>query len=394
MKLNLIQALRALAAYLVLIYHIRAIELGEITKAGTSESPLVGGPFVNGWIGVDLFFVISGFIMVYVTASKPWGISTARDFLVSRAVRIYPPWWLFMGLMGLYLFLAHGVPWDAEAVTRQENTPFVHVINSIFLLPQNSFPILAVGWTLVHEVWFYVVFAILLLAPRQTLPILLFVWALGVFFGALAGLSAPYVFNFTHLAFAPVTLEFIAGGFVAMLYLKGVRIFPLIMLFVGVISYLAVGWLHGNATMFTLEWGRVLYCTLPCAILVYGAACMEGRVQGPALTWMGRLGDWSFSLYLSHILVIGGVKVINPAIANRAEPLLGLPAGTLNFLRLGTPGILDNIVYVSVSVVAATLVSAIAFYLFERPVTGFLNRKFKPRPPKPDNVGLIETGSP
>ena len=393
MKLTLIQALRALAAYLVLIYHIRAVEAGEILERGTSESPLVAGPFVNGWIGVDLFFVISGFIMVYVTASKSRGLSASGDFLLSRAFRIYPPWWLFMGLMAFYLFVAHGVPWDAEALARQENSPLNHIVSSIFLVPQNNFPLLGVGWTLVHEIWFYAVFAVVLLAPRQTLPIWLAVWALGVVFGALAGLSGPYLFNFLQLAFAPVTLEFIAGGFIALLYLKGIRIFPLVMLLAGLGSFIAVGWLHGNATLFTLLWGRVLFCTLPCAILVYGAACMEGRLRGGSLVWLERLGDWSFSLYLSHILTIAGVKIINNAIADRAEPILGLPTGALNVLRLGTPGVLDNIFYVVVSVVAATIVSAIAYYFFERPVTNFLNRTFRKPPPKPEKVELIGSSS-
>ena len=104
-KLNSVQALRGLAALFVLIYHISQQQLHAIGAIGASaRTPtvdlwLLSGPWNQGYAGVDLFFVISGFIMVYVTQkfAKNAGQKAAdvAAFLYKRIVRIYPLWWVF-----------------------------------------------------------------------------------------------------------------------------------------------------------------------------------------------------------------------------------------------------------------------------------------------------------
>jgi len=112
-KLNSIQALRGLAAVFVLIYHIAQQQMHAIGAiigerkgaAPTVDGWLLSGPWTQGYAGVDLFFVISGFIMVYVTQNftQQTGRKVAQvgSFFYKRFVRIYPLWWVFGQVFGL-----------------------------------------------------------------------------------------------------------------------------------------------------------------------------------------------------------------------------------------------------------------------------------------------------
>lgn len=394
MRLDLIQVLRALAAYLVVFFHLRELERSGVEAMGNQEAPLIGGGFHNGWLGVDLFFVISGFIMVYVTYSRPRQLNTVKDFLLARFFRIYPVWWLFMGLMAAYLYFAHGVPYDAEIVERMGNDGITHMISSFLLIPQPNFPVLSVGWTLVHEVWFYLVFCLLLLLPRKFMAFGLLGWAAIVVLGSLAGFSSHQTSTYLQLATSPLTLEFIAGAAMALVFVNGVRLMPAVALGFSAVVFLAIIFTHPIPNAFTLEWGRVLVATLPCAFMVYGAACLSDKVKGPLNTVLRTLGDWSFSLYLCHIMVMAAVRTILPVLANKGEDLLGLRSGSLDFFRLGTPGIADNIIYVIASVVGATVFAGLIYHLFEQPLLKFLNSRFRARQPDAEKARLSENVAP
>ena len=374
MRLDTIQALRGLAAYLVLFYHIAAMERSAIAALGTDESPLVGGIFRNGYAGVDLFFVISGFIMVYVTAKRPENLATVRDFFLARLYRILPPWWLFAGIMAFYLYLTYGVPWDAEALERTGNTGLNYIIRSFLLLPQPNFPVLGVGWTLVHEMYFYVGFALILLFPRRFLPLLLLLWGGAVVIGASFGLTNVYANDFVGLAFYLMTLEFIAGALVGWAFVKGFRPFPGIAFLLGLVSFLVVLAVLPPYVPNLLTWGRVAAFTLPCALMVYGAAGLQARLgHGWVARTMTRLGDWSFALYLSHMIVLSGLRKGLPLLAGILERRFGLSPEATGFLRLGTEGYLDNVFYILVAVILSTMAAAFAFYAFERPVLRMFN---------------------
>jgi peptidoglycan/LPS O-acetylase OafA/YrhL len=119
MKLQSIQILRGIAALLVVIFHVRAQEMLAIGGNGLAEMPFLNGFVNNGFAGVDLFFVISGFIMVYVTDGVRPGIRSSLDFLFARATRIYPLWWFFSALMIAmmisYNLLGFGANWCATS---------------------------------------------------------------------------------------------------------------------------------------------------------------------------------------------------------------------------------------------------------------------------------------
>ena len=107
-KLHSIQSLRAIAALLVFLCHLFAMEEAH---AGRSEN--LTSFWVNGAHGVDLFFVISGFVIVWVASDARQGWRSALDFLFARIARIYPLWWLFAGATAIMLWIARCSPWHA-----------------------------------------------------------------------------------------------------------------------------------------------------------------------------------------------------------------------------------------------------------------------------------------
>ena len=379
MKLDAIQGLRALAAYLVLFYHILAQELRAASVLKTDDTPLIGGLFENGYAGVDLFFVISGFIMVFVTAKRPETLSTVKDFVVARIIRIYPPWWLFSGALALFYVFSKGSTWQPFSITPQGTNDVEYLVRSFLLLPQDNFPVLGVGWTLVHEMFFYVAFSVILLAPRKQVPIWLAIWALVTLFGALSGFASIFASDFLHLIFHTMTLEFIAGAFAGWLIVTGYVWRPGLIFTLGLVSFLVVLSIHPYPTPFTLQWGRMLSYTLPCVLLVYGAAGLNSRLDGPLSTVLARLGDYSFALYLSHALVLAAINKLFPVFANILQAKFGASESIANLFRLGRAGVADNIVFTVTCVIASTLVAALTYHLFEQPVLKVLSRLFRKR---------------
>lgn len=147
MALSNVQTLRAVAALLVMLAHLEWIG-GIYPTVSTYDGH-------HGVFGVDLFFVISGFIMTYITRHA-W--DRPMSFIAARVLRIYPLWWL-------YLFIAAPAAlsyifgrWDADAPYYVKSALLLPVINAEGELS----PALRVGWTLSYEMLFYLVFALVM----------------------------------------------------------------------------------------------------------------------------------------------------------------------------------------------------------------------------------------
>jgi peptidoglycan/LPS O-acetylase OafA/YrhL len=377
MKLQSVQMLRGIAALLVLFYHIVSIENLALTENPTSADiePLMAGIWMNGYAGVDLFFVISGFIMVYVTSAGRGAGASIAEFLFARITRIYPVWWLFAAIMAGYYFVTLGGP---TRFYSEENTQIVsnswHLAASFFLLPQPTHPVLGVGWTLVHEMQFYIVFAVLLLLPRRWLALGLLVWGGAVIAGALTGQTAVLAGTMSELFFSPLSLEFIMGAFAGLAVSNRLSpgMVPWLALALGLVAFIAGLALQPAPTEFTLIWGRVLVYGPPCALMIYGVAALEARGDFATPRVLAAVGDWSYALYLSHFLTIGAVRRLFPVVGNHLEAW-GLPSQLADLLRPGSAGIWDNILLNIACVFAAILVSWLTYRLFERPLIGFFN---------------------
>lgn len=315
-------------------------------------APILSDAALTGVSGVDLFFVISGFIMVWIAGNLEPGLRTSGKFMFARVMRIYPVWWLFAGAMSVYLFISYGAPWDAEALEQLSMDGWSHWINSMLLIPHEALPVLQVGWTLIHEMYFYLVFAALLLLPAAfRVPALIF-WAIVILGSISLQLTGFYANSFFSLIFFPMTLEFLFGAAAAYALQASAGRFRWSALILGTawlgVAVMSVDFTQALAsapTHRTLTYGPAF------ALLVYAAVAFEQRARlGNFIPhWLVRIGDWSYSLYLCHLLVISAVA-------------------RLFYPRFASAGMFDNLIFLAIAASAALVVSAFAFYLFERPV--------------------------
>ena len=328
-----LQYLRAFAALFVVFYH-----------AEYSSNLLMGHDleaFEFGAGGVDVFFVISGLIMWITTCE---GQKTPLGFLRNRVIRIVPLYWLFTLLSVLIAVAAPSI----TAIVLEAG----HVISSFFFIPWQKpgtdewTPVMAVGWTLNLEMFFYLAFAAALsfATRRRLLVICGFLTA-----AALAGMILPLTGALKFYC-SPVLLEFAAGiliGAVVAPRLDGLTINPLI--------YAAIAGL-GLVLIVLLPWqqatdlGRLWVWGIPAVLMVGGAYLHERNMQTVRLPWLNTIGDASYALYLIHPMAISFVRAVF-----RKLGLVGdAPVLTVAFF----------IVAIAVSVVSAVIVHR----LFEKPV--------------------------
>lgn len=368
-----IQALRGVAALMVLAAHVKGAELDY-----GGEGALLPFALYMGVTGVDLFFLISGFVMTHVALEGARGPRASARFLFNRAARIYPVYWaVTLALMVLYA---------GKLVLFDEATPFNNPVETFLLLPDDEFPLVPVGWTLVHEMYFYAVFALFVLARRVNIVVFLAAWAAIVAAANMAGVVATN--PWTRVLFSPLTFEFIGGAVVALALRRGVTAFALPALALGALAVISVSVLlaaklyPGSVADFgqrTLIFGPIF------AAILYGAAALEAKNGSRAPKWLTATGDASYSLYLVHVpvfLVVG--KTLSLVVPDGAVDNPLLIAGYL----------------------AASLGAAFAVHRwFEKPVLvltrrigdakiGGLRRKAAPVPAHPRECGNPESREP
>lgn len=344
-QLKSVQALRAIAALAVMLAHLQGLE-SQLSSGPTLLSP----SWIAGVSGVDLFFVISGFIMVWVAGDWTQGSGSSLKFMFSRVLRIYPLWWLFAALTAAYFFISTGLPWDIDRV-RDADGP-MHLVKSFLLLPQGPPPVLTLGWTLIHEMYFYLVFALMLMLPVKVRKPAFVIWALLIAASTAIQFTGFSAANLLSLALFPLTLEFLMGSAVAWLVRAGFTRFAWAALAIGllalVLAILTVDFAVASAIQPTQ---RMLAYGPAYALIVYGLVSLERRGTLSKLipASLVTIGDWSYSLYLCHILVI-------TAIARAFFPVFD------------AAGLIDNLAFLILASAAALIVSGLTYNFFEKPI--------------------------
>lgn len=349
-RLRNVQAMRAVAALAVVLAHV-----GGTT--GIEETWLAGD---YGWMrplhfpgnaGVDLFFVISGLIMVVTAGRMAAGTHSAGTFLFRRATRIYPAYWVAtLPVLALFMIAPQMVNSSAAAPPR--------IAESLLLLPQPGLPLLMVGWTLTFELYFYLVFAAALLAPPSKRVLVLAAWGLSIVVLALAipTTSQPWL----ALVSAPISLEFLFGAVVGWMILRQRFWRPVTVTVVGGAAAAAAIWLGGESA--ASGWYRALLVGGLLAVFVYGVVGLEAADRLVAPRWLQVLGDASYSIYLWHVLILAAL-------------------GRFVLIRLPDNPVVHGLALVStLAVVVAG--SLVAYRLIERP----LLRLFRGRQQHPDQA--------
>jgi peptidoglycan/LPS O-acetylase OafA/YrhL len=290
---------------MVVFSHAQGDALNEAIKAGGSFSRFSSLPLDAG---VDLFFVISGFIMVHASQRLFAMPGAGSNFISRRLIRIVPLYWLMTAIMLAILGYAawagkHEFPSVAEIVASLTFVPFAR--------PEDGAPrpILSLGWTLNYEIFFYVVFSLFVRFERhRAVATIALTLTLAVGLGFVLR-PASTVLNYWSDA---IVLEFVLGMLIALLWQHGFglrRTLAIPFVLAGLAGLmcdfdgLAMG---PPGAVEANGFERLFGCGVPMA-LIFGAVVLakpQFSPQGSLPSFLMLLGDASYALYLSHPLII------------------------------------------------------------------------------------------
>lgn len=258
-----IQILRAISAVIIVLFHIVVSARSYDLETSIFYKIDIWGP-----ASVDIFFIISGFIMVYIQHKKK---RTARQFIQDRIERVIPLYWIVTVFMSLLLLIS------SQPITSELFIQSMLFYNyTIF----QEMPVLYVGWTLEYEMLFYLLFGLSLFLNSPKLSFLLSTIALGSL--ALLGLHS-------------VILDFLYGMLAAHIFIKfktSIKpIFSLMLIFLGILL-LTVEW--------PIELARNIYAGIPALIIFMGFLYLPPIKS----KLFNLLGDASYSIYLIQVVSI------------------------------------------------------------------------------------------
>ena len=298
-----IQYLRALAAILVVVQH---------ANTGPIHLDIVRPDLAT--FGVDLFFVISGYIMWTTTSATS---RTPRQFWVARIIRIVPLYWAFTSLY-LAIELVH------PAALQNPSTDLAFIVKSYAFVPAvhpvigNISPIYSLGWTLNYEMFFYFIFGVALVVRRRTARLVAITLALGGLVSA--GLAWHPANPILQTYSSELLLEFLFGALIGALSERlmswGARV-------AGPMLIAATLWLIA-AYFGKLSGDDFVLFGLPAVQTVAGFVALERRLQIRPVSFALLIGDASYSLYLSHPFVLRALYLALPTATAAANPAIGL----------------------------------------------------------------------
>ncbi|UEM07341.1 acyltransferase (plasmid) [Skermanella rosea] len=313
-------------------------------------------------IGVDLFFLISGFVMASVVTSPGLG---PGNFLLRRFIRIYPIYWIFSAAVVLAFLL--NPAWNLGSFSYSPT----NIIKSLLLFPQLEYPLLSVGWTLEHEALFYLMVASMLAIgrPGAAPTVVLCFFFSGIVLRLVGEASGTKIWDF-HVT-SPMLAEFWLGMILYNFRNRVMSAGSLPVLVAVMAGCLAVRYVSAS---WAEEWGvwqeyyRVVtvgfFCFAFLGILMalekfverrssFGVPAVTGLLAGLVI-----LGDISYSLYLSHWFILS-------ALGKAITIFPGSPAYGGLFQAGG--------------IILCVILAAGTYFLLEKPMIESLNRHFRSR---------------
>ena len=289
-ELKLVQIVRAIAASMVVFNHFNI----AYSNSNQYSFFVSSGLGQLGEAGVDLFFVISGFIMFYTQCTnhetQKGSLKTALHFLKKRIVRIMPLYWFWTTVLLLL--------WALHVAFKDQYFDFSYLTCSYFLIPCLSKhagfrPLLEQGWSLAYEMYFYIVFAIILIFRRclsNTLYIALF-FLINYLISLYLNIPA-----LSYLVAHPMNIEFIFGAIVAWIVMKWN--FNINRNLLWAIFYL--GCLLMLSKLF-INTSRIIMYGIPSTIIMFAVVLLDkNRHETSISTFLLFLGNASYSIYLTH----------------------------------------------------------------------------------------------
>lgn len=344
-----VQILRAIAALSVALGHTQTEALRLAIADNREFHPILLD--LTG-AGVDLFFVISGFVMVYASRELSCAPNGARIFLERRVARIVPLYWsitaLFLGVMAATPSLV-STSWPSLA----------EIFSSYFFIPylrpgeEVMQPVYRLGWTLDYEMFFYVAFACVLGLRMNRALAVLSAFFIGLTIAGLLLRPAPGVFFFWS---NPIILEFIMGAWIGYARLSNFRISG------ASAAGLALAGIAGFALQVASGFDahgawRPLLWGAPAAAIVAAATLFPWDVSARAWGPVIFLGDASYALYLSHPIAL---RMLSPL-----------------WTRYGLAEHFGDAAYVVAAFVPMPLIACLIYARFEKPLTKALRTRLR-----------------
>ena len=340
-KFGLLELGRGGAAALVVFHHANDV-LAEPRFFGGEG---FGGHLRNFNVGVDFFFVLSGFIIAWVHWRDIGDRRRLGRYVVRRFARIYPPYWcVLLPLIALYqMFPGTGAPSQHNVAT---------ALLSIPLLPNVNPPVLGVAWTLTHEVFFYALFGIVIAFGRRAIWIFP-AWGVSILVAQCCGdlgFPANFIFNSFNLEF----LLGVAGAF----WLRAHRVVaPQLFLTVGIAAF-ATALVVGVHLQDTPIIGRAVF-GLSALVALLGAAEFERSRALRLHPALALFGAASYAIYLAHPEAI---SILARVVSRLAPPRVPIEA---------------TVILVSLAAIAA---GVIFHCVIEAPLTNWTRRRLSARP--------------
>ncbi|MFV8908094.1 acyltransferase [Serratia fonticola] len=328
-----IQVLRAIAALLVVMVHttLKAQSMGFSSKV-----------FEIGHSGVDLFFIISGFIMMMIGARE----NKFSIFMSKRIVRVIPLYYIITSFaLVIYIINPSLIRGNQDGIT---------VLNSYLLIPTEgkSF-LLSVGWTLSYEMFFYLTFSLTLFIKSSMKGIAASLLLLAF---VVLGKASDNVSINTFMS--PILLEFAMG--IACFYIyafcssrinENTRVMLSLLMIISAAAYV----FSSEDPLFTIFNNRVIDLAVPMMLVFLAFCFVENKFKTYKSNIISRLmayiGDASYSLYLVHLFALGAIAK-----------------------AFSTLGITNSFAFISACLVISVVAGIACYEVIEKPVSSILKK--------------------
>ena len=295
-KIYSLQVYRAIAAVMVVLFHMTDLSQRRFGQ------PFVGNIFSFGYVGVDFFFVLSGFIILYVHGNDIGRAQQIKEYITKRFIRLYPIYWFVASVKIFIIFL---IP----SLAKSHETDLGYIIKSLLLIPQEFLPIIGAAWTLSYEVLFYLLFGLAIFIGGRWALKLAIIWTIAIINVLIFKTIGEPIFGtniFVNFLLNERNLEFILGCLAAYIVLNVKVKYGKLIAVVGGLIFLYFSWYvvqGSNVPSFTFTFGLASF------LLVVGSSSIE--IQ-KAVKWpkvLVFLGDASYSIYLTHVIFFNAFMV-------------------------------------------------------------------------------------
>lgn len=300
-NLGLVQVLRGVASLLVVLFHTSVNSREILGKDFCFDFFFFGGS------GVDIFFVLSGFIITYTSFGGITHPDRLLPFIRRRFIRIFPSYWI---IIGFFLVVQLLLP---SFYKSHFDFSILNFCSTWFLLPGHTM-VNGVSWTMSYELFFYLLFSLAFIIPNRKWSFSLFaIYALVIIALPLTGTDTSNGGRWAGLILFPMNIEFFLGvvAAVIILHIRQTAALPLII--TGALFFLADGILYDqNIVLLPNAFNRVVLFGIPSFLIITGIVKFELTRKLEVHNVLLLLGEASYSLYLLHLpLLVAAIRMIS-----------------------------------------------------------------------------------